>query len=147
MRSSGDVLEVRPIEWYDGVVSGLVTFSSDPHWFYASLLGWSLELDERVYGLVPLSEDVARRMLALIPRVPGNADGDRWNSIQREVGHLKRHYEGKVTIVRCRNLGEPVLSCVEMDVDEHELRQALGQDIEVASGEGHAEKWLELLSQ
>jgi hypothetical protein len=148
MSSFGDLVEMRPIDWYDGIVTGLVTFSNDARWFYASMLGWSMDLSEKIYALVPLREESVERLLSLLrtQRAPFNADIEEWNSIQREAYLLKRSISGKVAIVRCRELDSGVLSLAEVDIDENGLREALGQDVEMALAEGQAERWLELLA-
>jgi hypothetical protein len=145
MRSLGELAEVRVIEWYDGIVSGLVRFSVHSHWSYVSLLGWSPHLQEKLYALVPLDVATAKRILPLVAITSGSSGAEDWFAIQKEVELLKRAYRGSVYLIRCRNLEEPALAMMEVGIDDHGIRHHLGREVDVAVAEGEMERWLELL--
>ncbi|HTO07359.1 MAG TPA: hypothetical protein VMR86_09925 [Myxococcota bacterium] len=139
--------EIKPIEWYDGAVSAVGTFRASGERFYAAMLAWSPESDERVYAVVPISQDRADRILPLLASTPIHErnDQDRWNAIQSEIEQVSRESRGAVWVVRCRVLGEPLLGSIKTSIDEFGIRSELNRDFLERLEDERTEDWLSLV--
>jgi len=137
------VVDSHPIDWYDGMVSGLARLRDEPGWFYVSLLAWSQEVDEQVLALLPASDEFANRVLCMLP---GDSSGneEQWQAINAEVLKHRVGYQGKVRLIRCRHFGDPIIALAEIDVDDLGLREQLGRDVQSALHDDEVEKWLGL---
>jgi len=146
-----EIQNLHAIDWYDGVVTGLVQRVDSSRWWLASLLAWYPDLGERIYALVPLDNEVAGRLLAVVSeRAEAEDDKQRkWDAIQQALADIRREQRGAVQLLRCRSLGEPVLGHAEVDIGEPSVRDAIGQDIETAiagSQDAAGRRWIERTS-
>jgi hypothetical protein len=143
-RDSAVITESHPIDWYDGLVTGLVRLRGQSEWFYVSLLAWSMRLEEKVFAVVAVTDEIAQRLIALLSKTAEGATEETWSAIQKEVARLRTEASGKARLIRCKEFGEPAAAEMEVELDELDLRDQLGQDIQSSLDEKQVKRWLGL---
>jgi len=143
-RDSAMITESHPIDWYDGLVSGLIRIRGQSEWFYVSLLAWSMRLEEKVFAVVSVPDKIAQRLSALLSNTAEATREKRWSAIQHEIAGLRAEASGKARLIRCRDFGEPAAAEMEVELDELDLRDQLGQDIQSSLDEMQVKRWFGL---
>ena len=136
---------VRSIEWYDGVVLGIVRRQHPPGLFLASLLAWNVERNERAYALVPLAEEEARSLNLAVENVQ-SANEEDWLKIQIKIERLVRAYSGPVEIGVCRRLGDGFWRSAMFSIGDEGIRDQLVPDVEEVVEAGRLEMWVERIA-
>lgn len=113
------VIEV--MDWYDGLVLGVVRIDGVTDLLLASMLALDVTSSRRVFVLMRLDE-------AQLSQIRTHAKGD-WAALQQYVGGLAHGLTGDVTIVQTNGKNEVVGELV-MRADD--VRDEIPSDVEVA---------------
>lgn len=130
-----DFLEVVMIDWYDGDVLSLALTQDPRSWYLASLLSCDQAKNLRIYVLLPIDGQVATDIRRLLD---DSADSDsetkkaHWQSILRIIESTKKARKGRLDVLECSSLREPILSNWRIDSDSIELIGRIGQPFECA---------------
>lgn len=138
-----DIRKKDIIDWYDGMISALLDLGDNaaPHLCLA--VAWSPEYDVRVYGLVPVTDDLAAALRSCLGREP--ATEESWSEITALMAKGQAAHAGPVVVLAIEEPGSRILGRIEMPSEEvPELHLDAKRDGTVL-GRGQLRKWLDRL--
>jgi hypothetical protein len=131
------------IDWYDGVLSALLDLGEDATPHLCLVVAWSPEYDVRVYGLVPVTNDLATAIRKRLGQEP--ATEECWSEITALMANGQAAYSGPVVVLAIEEPGSRILGRIEVPSGEiPELRLDARLD-EVAYGTDRLRRWLDRL--
>lgn len=139
--SDFQIAEARVIDWYDGIVSGLLRLQSFQKWFFVSLLAWNQQADRKVFAVFELAESQSDRLMHLLSNGEEGETERRWKDIQDEIKVLRESLQGRIILVECRDIDSPISSTSEIDIDQKGIREQIGQSVEQALSANRIETW------
>ncbi|MCJ8337089.1 MAG: hypothetical protein MJK10_01335 [Pseudomonadales bacterium] len=135
-----EIDKIKVIDWYDGVVTGLITITDRTGWFFASLLAWNPESQEKIFSIFPLNMECSDRLIEILS---DDSDSGVWSSLEHEIITIRTNYLGNVMVIKCLDLGEPVISGFEDDLDVLQIRSQVGRDIEDVILDDRSTAWFD----
>lgn len=126
------VVPVEILDWYDGLVTGVVRLSWEDGWFLASLLSWSQESRRRAFGLIRVQE-------VDVERIKHIAGGGQWPDVMAHLQALCCRATGEALVVSVDERSDVVLAAKRLSIDD--LRDDMLSQVERALAP-ERRKWL-----
>jgi hypothetical protein len=104
------------VDWYDGVLSALVDFGDREPSHLCLAIAWSPEYDVRVYGLVPITKELADTLRKCLAR--DYASIESWSEITALMAKGQTAYSGPVLVVAVEQSGSRILGRMEVPSEQ-----------------------------
>ncbi len=93
------VTQSEAIDWYDGIITGLIKIADFNKWLFLSLIAFDFSTRKKVYALFVLDDDLSKRYLETI-RDDSSKD-DKWTTLDELNRKVVNNYQGEFFLASC----------------------------------------------
>lgn len=135
-----EVINTRIIDWYDGIVAGLLRIKNFDCWLHVNVVAIDESTRNKIYLALILNDDQAQEYTDALEC---NLDRDeKWNRLQKLNKQLSQSYSKAIHIIACKDLESGSTTVTKPILGELSLSQYIGMDYEEAFITESYQNWM-----